>query len=271
MRKDGTRFWANVVITALRDGDGAADRLRQGHARPHRAAPPRGIAAPERRALSRAGRKRAGLRHLHARSGRPRRHLERRRAAHQGIQRRGDHRRALLRASIRPRPRARLAAARAADRRRARAASRTRAGACARTASRFWANVVITALRDDDGTLLGFSKITRDLTERREHEAASARRARSASACWSRACRTTRSSCSTPTGIDHQLEHRRRAHQGLRRRARSSAGTSRGSIRPRTSRAGKPWRELAMARDRGRVEDEGWRVRKDGTRFWANV
>src|SRR6185295_11297616 len=36
--------------------------------------------------------------------------------------------------------------------------------------SRFWANVVITALRGDDGQLLGFSKITRDLTERREHE-----------------------------------------------------------------------------------------------------
>ena len=33
--------------------------------------------------------------------------------------------------------------------------------------SRFWANVVITALRDEDGKLLGFSKITRDLTERR--------------------------------------------------------------------------------------------------------
>src|SRR5690349_901900 len=38
--------------------------------------------------------------------------------------------------------------------------------------SRFWANVVITALRDDDGKLLGFSKITRDLSERRLHEQA---------------------------------------------------------------------------------------------------
>src|SRR6185436_16188325 len=34
--------------------------------------------------------------------------------------------------------------------------------------TRFWANVVITALRDKDGVLRGFSKITRDLTERRE-------------------------------------------------------------------------------------------------------
>ena len=36
--------------------------------------------------------------------------------------------------------------------------------------SRFWANVVITAVRDDDGTLIGFAKVTRDLTERRAAE-----------------------------------------------------------------------------------------------------
>jgi len=36
--------------------------------------------------------------------------------------------------------------------------------------SRFWANVIITALRDETGKLRGFSKITRDLTERRELE-----------------------------------------------------------------------------------------------------
>jgi len=34
--------------------------------------------------------------------------------------------------------------------------------------SRFWANVIITALRDQSGKLLGFSKITRDFTERRK-------------------------------------------------------------------------------------------------------
>src|SRR5690606_5243439 len=36
--------------------------------------------------------------------------------------------------------------------------------------SRYWANVVITALRDDRGGLLGFSKVTRDLTERMRAE-----------------------------------------------------------------------------------------------------
>src|SRR5207253_4689756 len=35
--------------------------------------------------------------------------------------------------------------------------------------------------------------------------------------------------------------------------------------------AGKPARMLALAARDGRVEDEGWRVRQDGSRFWADV
>jgi len=36
--------------------------------------------------------------------------------------------------------------------------------------SRFWANVVIDAIRDRDGKLIGFAKVTRDITERKEAE-----------------------------------------------------------------------------------------------------
>jgi PAS domain S-box-containing protein len=36
--------------------------------------------------------------------------------------------------------------------------------------TRFWANVVITALRDKSGELVGFAKVTRDLTERKKAE-----------------------------------------------------------------------------------------------------
>jgi len=36
-------------------------------------------------------------------------------------------------------------------------------------------------------------------------------------------------------------------------------------------RAGKPGKGLRIAAEQGRHEDEGWRVRKDGSRFWANV
>lgn len=36
--------------------------------------------------------------------------------------------------------------------------------------TKFWANVVITTLRNDEGEIVGFAKVTRDLTERRNHE-----------------------------------------------------------------------------------------------------
>jgi len=40
---------------------------------------------------------------------------------------------------------------------------------------------------------------------------------------------------------------------------------------PEAIAEGKPARLLAIAARDGRVEDEGWRMRKDGTRFWADV
>lgn len=36
-------------------------------------------------------------------------------------------------------------------------------------------------------------------------------------------------------------------------------------------RSGRPERELEIAQTKGRFEEEGWRVRRDGSRFWANV
>ena len=40
---------------------------------------------------------------------------------------------------------------------------------------------------------------------------------------------------------------------------------------PEDRDAGKPGMLLEIARREGRVEDEGWRIRKDGSRFWADV
>lgn len=40
---------------------------------------------------------------------------------------------------------------------------------------------------------------------------------------------------------------------------------------PEDIERGKPTRELEITAEQGRFEDEGWRVRKDGSRFWANV
>jgi PAS domain S-box-containing protein len=40
---------------------------------------------------------------------------------------------------------------------------------------------------------------------------------------------------------------------------------------PEDVAAGKPEAQLALAIEKGHIEDEGWRVRKDESRFWANV
>ena len=68
-----------------------------------------------------------------------------------------------------------------------------------------------------------------------------------------------------------QLERRRRAHQGLRAPPKSSASTSPDFLPPEDREAGLPERALETARDSRKFEAEGWRVRKDGTRFWATV
>ena len=74
-----------------------------------------------------------------------------------------------------------------------------------------------------------------------------------------------------PQGNIQSWNPGRGTHQADTRPTRSSAGISRSSIRRRTSRATGRRPSCKRATTEGRFEDEGWRVRKDGSRFWANV
>lgn len=135
--------------------------------------------------------------------------------------------------------------------------------------TRFWANVVITALFGADGELTGFAKITRDLTERRRHEQelrASEERVR----LLVDSVRDYAIFMLDPQGIVESWNSGAQAIKGY------EAGEIVGKhfstfYTPEDKAARKPELELAAAREHGRVEDEGWRVRKDGTLFWANV
>ena len=62
----------------------------------------------------------------------------------------------------------------------------------------------------------------------------------------------------------------RPAHQGLCR-GRDHRPALLGFYTPEDRDAGRPRALLGWAAEHGRYEDEGWRVRKDGTRFWADV
>ena len=135
--------------------------------------------------------------------------------------------------------------------------------------SRFWAYVVITALRDDKGKLLGFSKITRDLTERK-HQEEELRRTEQRFRLLIEGVQDYAIYMLSPDGTVSSWNAGARRIKGYE--ANEIIGKHFSHFYSQEDiDAGKPWGELAMAREHGRAEDEGWRVRKDGSRFWARV
>jgi PAS domain S-box-containing protein len=135
--------------------------------------------------------------------------------------------------------------------------------------TRFWANVVITALRDEAGTLIGYSKVTRDLTERRlaeERLKDSEERVR----LMVESVRDYAIILLDPVGIVSTWNLGAERIKGWT--AAEIIGKSFETFYPPEDvAAGKTANELSVAAATGTFEDFGWRLRKDGSRFWANV
>lgn len=131
--------------------------------------------------------------------------------------------------------------------------------------SRFWANVTITALRNSKGVLIGFAKVTQNLTERR-----------------AAAEETRRFQLLVESVKDYAIfmldpeGHVSTWNAGAERikgyRAREITGKHFSIFYPPEADPEALCKmELEVAAREGRFEAEGERVRKDGTRFWANV
>lgn len=135
--------------------------------------------------------------------------------------------------------------------------------------SRFWASVVITALYQDDGTLRGYAKVTRDLSERRIAEQ-ELRLSEERFRLMVEGVRDYAIFMLDPEGniatwnLGAQLTKGYTAEEIIGRHFSLFYA-------PEDVDSGWPQRELERALRDGRFEDEGWRIRKDGARFWANV
>jgi PAS domain S-box-containing protein len=135
--------------------------------------------------------------------------------------------------------------------------------------SRFWADVVITALFDDAGSLRGFAKVTRDLTERRAAE----EQLRRSEERFRTLIDSVKDYAIFVLSTDGTVLSWNQGAQQLKGYVpQEIIGQSFERFYPPEAReAGLPKRLLAIAAAEGRVENEGWRVRKDGSLFWADV
>ena len=135
--------------------------------------------------------------------------------------------------------------------------------------TRFWAHVVIDPIRDSGGRLIGFAKVTRDLTERRAADEA-LRASEERFRLLVQGVTDYAIYMLDPVGTITSWNAGAERFKGYT--ADEILGQNFSRFYSEEDRmAGVPSRALETAEREGRFEAEGWRIRKDGTRFWAHV
>jgi PAS domain S-box-containing protein len=135
--------------------------------------------------------------------------------------------------------------------------------------SRFWALASVHAIRADDGELMGFAKVTRDMTERRAAQQAlleSERRFRYL-------VEGVVDYAIYMLDVNGTVSNWNAGAQRIKGYVAEEVVGRHFSIfyTPEDRAAGRPARALKVALREGRFEAEGWRLRKDGAQFWASV
>lgn len=134
---------------------------------------------------------------------------------------------------------------------------------------RFWAHVVIDPIRSPNGDLLGFAKVTRDLTERMLAEQ-SLKQSQEQFRILVQGVTDYALYMLDPSG---RISSWNLGAQRIKGYLPQEAIGQHYSLffTEEDREKGEPQRALEIALREGRFENQGWRIRKDGSRFWANV
>ena len=135
--------------------------------------------------------------------------------------------------------------------------------------SRFWANVIIDPIRDVSGNLVGYAKVTRDLTQRKL-AAETLRASEQQFRLLVQSVTDYAIYMLSPEGVITNWNSGAERIKGYSRDEIIGQHFSR-FYTPEDLATGLPARALEIARTTGRFAREGWRVCKDGRRFWASV
>ncbi|MCE3228185.1 MAG: sensor histidine kinase [Bacteroidetes bacterium] len=135
--------------------------------------------------------------------------------------------------------------------------------------SQFWGSITITAIHDDEGEVIGFSKVTRDLTEKKKAED----KLRMSEQRYHKMVAEIQDYAITLLDENGIIENWNSGAEKIKGYTASEIlGKSFEIFYTKSDReSGLPKRLLQTAREKGKAIQEGYRVRKDGSRFWGTI